>query len=117
MLNTLPDILPEGDFSYVIVVLSTLGGFLIISEVLDEFPEFFSGNSMKKVILWSFIYTQSKSIGIASFYSIIVALLFPTIFFGDITGVKLKAKKEKEEQETIKTKVEMMWNDKSKVNF
>jgi len=105
------DKLPEGDAAYFIVLLSTLGGFLIISEIVDEFPEFFSGNTIKKIILWSFIYTQTKSIGGTSLYSIIIVLLFPTVFFGKPSGVKLKAKEEKKEQIEIKNKVSTMWDE------
>lgn len=108
------DKIPDGDASYFIVILSTMGGFLILGEILDEFPEFFSSNSMKKFILWCFIYSQIKTIGIASLYSIIIVLLFPKIFFGTPSGIKLKAKQENIENKKIKEKVSVLWDERKK---
>jgi hypothetical protein len=81
-----------GDIATLVAAVSLIGGFMVINEILDEYPHFFCQNKVKKVILWCIVYLQVKSISKASFISIIIVLLFPRIFFGKITGRKIVSK-------------------------
>lgn len=85
------DTVPESAMTLV-VIASLAGGYLVINEILDEYPMFFCQNITKKIMLWCIIYIQTKSIYNASFISIMIVLLFPRVFFGKITGPRLKKK-------------------------
>lgn len=84
------DELPDGFLLYFIIFLSMVGGFDIITEILNEHKDFFSKNLIKKMILWSIIYLKTKSIYKASLISIVVVLLLPRIFFGKPTSPRIK---------------------------
>jgi len=83
------DKVPE-ELSSVLIIVSLVGSYLVIGEMSDEYPDFFCQNMTKKIILWCVVYVQTKSISTASLVCIVVVLLFPRIFFGKLSGSRVK---------------------------
>ena len=77
------------ELTIVLAVVSLIGGYLVTNEILEEYPNFFCQNMTKKIILWSVLYLQTKSLYSASLVSTVIVLLFPKIFFGKLTGTKV----------------------------
>lgn len=74
---------------YGMLVLSMIGSFDIISEILNNNVKTFSKNFTKKVILWVVIYLQIKSIFYASLIASCIVLMFPDVFFGEPSSPRL----------------------------
>jgi hypothetical protein len=84
---------------YVMILLTMVGTFDIVSEILNNSTTVFSQNYTKKIILWTIIYMQTKSIYYSSVIGICIVMLFPNIFFGKLTGPRLdKVAQEQENQ-------------------
>jgi ABC-type transporter Mla maintaining outer membrane lipid asymmetry permease subunit MlaE len=83
------DKVPE-QLTSVLIIVSLMGSYLVVNEILDEYPNFFCQNMTKKIILWCVVYLQTKSISTASLVCIVIVLLFPRIFFGKLTGSRVK---------------------------
>lgn len=83
-------IVEDSPLFYILVLLSMVGTYDIIGEILDNNTSVFSQNFMKKIIVWCAVYSQTRSIYYASIISICIVLLFPYIFFGKQTSSRLK---------------------------
>lgn len=85
------DTLPEDNiFYYIIVVASVISTVDITSEMLESGISIFARNDVKKLMLWTLIYTKTKSIIYTSAISILVFAFFPKVFFGQVTSPTLK---------------------------
>ena len=74
---------------YIMLILSMIGSFDIISEILNNNVNIFSQNLTKKVILWVAVYIQTKSIFYSSLVASCIVLSFPRVFFGELTSPRL----------------------------
>jgi hypothetical protein len=74
----------------IIAVISIVGIYDIIDEILEDNNTYFSHNFTKKILIFSAIYLKTKSIRIASLLSIIIILLFPKVFSGPLTSTRKK---------------------------
>ena len=77
---------------YLFMVISLAGIYDITSEIMDDHLDWFSKNSVKKLMVFSVVYLKTKSIYISSLISICLFLAFPRVFFGKPTHPKLKNK-------------------------
>ena len=90
---------------YIMIVLSMIGSFDIISEILNDNVNVFSQNLTKKVILWVAVYIQTKSIFYSSLVASCIVLIFPSVFFGDRTSPRLDRICEEKERKNGKLTV------------
>lgn len=76
----------ESTLFYIISILALIGSIDIIDEILNHACNITSTNTVKKILLWTVIYTKTQSVFHSTLFSIIIILLFPKIFFGKLSG-------------------------------
>lgn len=76
----------KNPLTYVLLLLSMIGTFDIMSEIADDNAETVTLNFTKKIVLWAAIYLQTKSIFYTSLISSCIVLSFPRVFFGKQSG-------------------------------
>jgi hypothetical protein len=72
----------ESPLTIILIMLSLVGIFDIVNEILEDYHDIISKNYMKKILLFSALYIKTRSIYVSSVVSIIVVLLFYNVFFG-----------------------------------
>lgn len=75
----------------VLVILSVVGIYDIMEEIMQENYVYFSHNFTKKILIFSALYLKTESIHTASLLSIIIILAFPKVFSGEFTSSRKKS--------------------------
>lgn len=82
----------NGTMHTILVVLSIVGLYDIMEEIMNENYIYFSQNFMKKLLVFSALYLKTESVHTASLLSIIIILAFPKVFSGGFTSSRDKSK-------------------------
>lgn len=80
----------ENPIYMLMTIISLVGIYDIIDEMIEENVDLFTENISKKILLFSVVFLRTNSIYLSSVVSIIIILLFPKVFFGCKTGKRLK---------------------------
>lgn len=78
---------------YIVSPLVLIGTFPLVSEINQSSEPFFSENYIKWLVLWGMFYTKTSDWKYSIIVSVVIMMLFPSIFFGEKTYYKGKLKK------------------------
>lgn len=73
---------------YIISPFIVLGAYPLISEINESSKPFFVQNYTKWIVLWGIFYSKTNDWKYSLFISIIIMMIFPSIFFGNLTYYK-----------------------------
>ncbi len=73
---------------YIISPFILIGTFPLISEINQSSKPFFAQNYTKWIVLWGMFYSKTNDWKYSLIISILIMMIFPSIFFGKLTYYK-----------------------------
>lgn len=70
---------------YFITPFILIGAYPLVSEINQSSKPFFSENYIKWIVLWGMFYSKTGDFKYSIAISIVIMMLFPSIFFGKKT--------------------------------
>jgi hypothetical protein len=71
--------------NYTITPFVIVGAFPLVSEINQSSKPFFAKNQVKWIVLWGIFYSKIADVRYATAASILVMMIYPSIFFGKTT--------------------------------